>query len=268
MNDCSINQKKVGVDKDLPKIGTITIPILYNDSPRSFTRLGGYSNPVKAYIKDGYLTESGSETPLPNPCNLTGDLARKIYPSKDTVIEIQDKYNLGYFNISKYIGEGVLSGVMPDSFFLELEEFEDCKELRTFNPSFDVVGNIEALKRCIHIEKLNLSYGYVTGDVTNLVKEWIKNRRSSSSSIQFCSNRLAGTLYNAEYMRITFCGDYIPNMWALRTLGWESATKIYLHINGTTIWCTGYTAEEIAANTGGTGTLDWTGKTVVSKGIN
>ena len=142
-------------------------------------------------------------------------------------------------------------------------------------------GDLSDLSALTNLVALFLSNTAVSGDISNLgAMKKCKNislPSSVSGSIEgFVAKRcLAGATQDSIQLIIPNKSDVTfgyENLAAFYRLVWESNTRIAYYnneiINATTVAVMGYTEQEIIANRAGTGSLDWSGKTVIDVSTN
>ena len=279
--NCLVTKLNESVNNDsLEKLGTISIKCVNsnNNVYTPFIRLGSNDNssPITATISNGEFYDS-NRNPQGNNINIgvTG-ATRKIKTSQDAIVEIKNKYHLGYFGLNKYTQSGSNyiatynqnSGVAED-FVFDIEQLQYSSIIHLVG-AYDMKGDIvKALRSCSSIEQLQIYCGALTGDIKDIVAVLIENSGNTSGSIPtFGLRKLTSPLYAESENKITFNGRPFKTPRDENQLIWESESKIYVSQNAagyTNIYCSGYSSSEIIANRAGTGTLDWQGKTVVDQ---
>lgn len=258
-------KSEVNSDLSLPKLGVITLNV--KNEQLAFNRLGGYdsSHPVSVFLKDGDLYNWQFTTQFPNPYNASGATSVGCRPTTDTILEIGDKYNLGYFGLLKYeisqdgrslTNQGFFDGV------INIDDYEYCDHLRVFNMlQCDVVGNIENFAKCTELATLTLGCGKIDGDLVALVRKQIANGRDTTGSMEVRVTRWKSDLYVEDDVQVKFNGVRIAPIYENGALSWESSNKISYVISDT-VWCTGYSSSEIETKTASGG--DWAGKNIIN----
>lgn len=279
--NCLVTKLKESVNNDsLEKLGVISIKCANtnNNVYTPFLRLGSNSalSPITATISNGEFYDSGGNAQGNNIDIGVTAAVRNIKTSQDAIVEIKNKYHLGYFGLEKYTQSGANyiatykqdSGVAED-FVFDIEQLQYTSLIHLIGV-FDMRGDIvKALKSCSSIEKLQIYCGALTGDIKDIVAVLIENSGNTYGNIPvFGLRKLTSPLFAESENKITFNGRPFKTPRDENQLIWESASKIYVSQNAagyTNIYCSGYTSSEIIANRAGTGSLDWQGKIVVDQ---
>lgn len=253
-------------NNNLPELGTIKIPVLNSNSAKKpFMRLGGYQDwsdpnnvvyyPITVAIEDGSLYNYGEATNLGDETDsFYGYSAQRQYiAGSDTIIRIKNKYNLNSFGLNKYSGDSLL-GTVPASFVFDIEQLQYCNFIQYFAGNLDCKGNIEKAFESAkgNFTRLILPNGKITGEIKNMVANFIRNKGVQTGSIaDFSATPITTPLYSANDFAVTLNGTKFITSTA-GVLGWSSAEKVYFYkeiASGsqytTTVQYTGYTLEEI-----------------------
>ncbi len=267
MENCLVTKlKSVVNNNNLEELGVIKLPLLNSNGERmSIARLGGYSQekPISVTIGNGTLYPYNSDTPYPVPAIMIGSSgARQYIANSDTVLKIADKYNLVAIDLSKYSYSGTtlnFANRFPEDYVIDFNEYKYCKYLSHLNViTDDTIGSIDECFGNIESAPSTFRIAIKTGngDIVNLVKKWVSNGITSGNiNNNFQVSHILSTVYDGY--TVYFNGT-ILSMNVAGSLVWNN-TKIYATWSST-VYCVGYTDEEISTNTASGGI--WEGKTV------